>query len=615
MYYQGDGVEIHCGDCIEVMAEMEENSVDAIVTDPPYALGFMGKDWDDFANTTNVAFGGQSPANIDNPVFKSRGKPISGWCEKDRKTNANYQLWTTQWATQALRVLKPGGYLLAFGGTRTSHRLVCGLEDAGFEIRDTIAWMYGQGFPKNLDIALQYEVQLCERVEVKPKVFEWHYKDTGEKMHRYSPFRHPDAEEWAGFGTALKPSVEPICVARKPLSEKNVALNCLRWGTGGIDIDGSRIEFTSNKYGDRAFSKDFSKDSAYRHKTGGENVFEDDWLRDKDKHNRIVAESLEKTQSQGRWPANVILDEEAARMLDAQSGELRTWGCPRNKHGSTGTYGMGPNIPDGPSFAGDSGGASRFFKQIKPDDCCILCELPLTPKHDIMTVGGQPCKKISVPTVVNPFKTIQATTENIALVSVKDLQIEQLAHNAKSVESLCDSCAIAIARSLVAIKQGQSQESILSQVSIADYKRNILIQNLVQFVVLWENIDIIPTIESLKFLFGSVHHAIENYTPQVKSEGKENIEFAPTRFLYCSKASRKERGKGNIHPTAKPIALMEYLVKLVSKPGAMILDPFAGSMSTVLACVAIGRKCIAIEQNEEYCEMMKDRCRQTRMEL
>jgi DNA modification methylase len=156
--------ELHLGDCIEVMRSMPDNSVDAIVTDPPYELGFMGKSWDN----TGIAY--------------------------------QVGLWQ-----EVLRVLKPGGHLLSFGGTRTYHRMACAIEDAGFEIRDQIQWIYGSGFPKSLDIGKQ-----------------------------------DGCEDWQGWGTALKPANEPIVLARKPLIG-TVARNVLEWGTGGLNIDGCRV--------------------------------------------------------------------------------------------------------------------------------------------------------------------------------------------------------------------------------------------------------------------------------------------------------------------------------------------------------------------------------------
>ncbi len=245
------------GDCVEQMKTLEANSVDAIVTDPPYGLEFMGKAWDGF------------------------GTPLG------------FQTWSEQWAREALRVLKPGGHLLAFGGTRMYHRLAAGIEDAGFEIRDTLMWLYGSGFPKS----------------------------------------HNLKGEWQGWGTALKPAVEPIVLARKPLIG-TVAENVLTHGTGALNIDASRIA-TDDRFGGGAKG---SSGFAAGYESEG-------W----------VAGS-----ASGRWPANILLDEEAAAMLDEQSG-VSVSPAPYGERvsGDKSMFGIG-GLNHSKEF-GDSGGASRFF--------------------------------------------------------------------------------------------------------------------------------------------------------------------------------------------------------------------------------------------------------------
>lgn len=209
----GDGPQIIHGDCIEVMLGMGDNSVDSIVTDPPYGLGFMGKAWD------------KLPPGRD-------------------------------WAEECLRVLKPGGHLLAFGGTRTWHRLAVAIEDAGFEMRDSIAWLYGSGFPK----------------------------------HR----------------AALKPAFEPIVMARKSF-KGSLTVNEAIHGTGALNINTGRTEA-------------------------------------------------------GRWPANVVLDEDAAALLDEQSGILKTGGTGREAPRAPKSVAFGVMAAARErTFAGDTGGASRFF--------------------------------------------------------------------------------------------------------------------------------------------------------------------------------------------------------------------------------------------------------------
>lgn len=172
---------LYHGDCIEVMKSFPDNSVDSIVSDPPYGLGLMGKKWD-----------AMPPGD--------------------------------EFAKQALRVLKPGGHVIAFGGTRTSHRLAVALEDAGFEIRDTIHWHYWSGFPHGRNIAAEIDKKAVRD------------RDTGEFVF----------EAWDGWNTALKPSIEPAVLARKPLSEQGIAANILKWGTGGLNIDACRMPVTDD---------------------------------------------------------------------------------------------------------------------------------------------------------------------------------------------------------------------------------------------------------------------------------------------------------------------------------------------------------------------------------
>lgn len=193
------------GDCIERLKSLEDNSVDSVVTDPPYGLKFMNKHWD--YNVPSVR----------------------------------------QWQ-EILRVLKPGGYLLSFGGTRTYHRMVVNVEDAGFEIRDTIAWVYGSGFPKSHAIGKAIDkVQGNERVVVRLHERQ-NYKKSGAGFIQLGSdelktdyYVDKGTSEWEGWGTALKPAMELITLARKPLSEKTIAKNVLKWGTGGININGCRV--------------------------------------------------------------------------------------------------------------------------------------------------------------------------------------------------------------------------------------------------------------------------------------------------------------------------------------------------------------------------------------
>jgi site-specific DNA-methyltransferase (adenine-specific) len=249
---------------------------------------------------------------------------------------------------EVYRVLKPGGYVLSFGGTRTYHRMVVNIEDAGFEIRDQIMWLYGSGFPKSHNVGLSIDKLKGHenRGRAIPTASTYQASDieeknklTSNKVDKYET-KTEEAKEYEGWGTALKPANEPICVARKPLSEKTVAANVLKWGTGGMNIDACRV-------GTETISIHNAPKGTF---AGGEP--------DRGSDTNSYRES------EGRWPANIILDEEAGKVLDKQSGPTSQGHWAKTKTTGFGEFGGGKSEYKGvgPKDKNKSkGGASRFF--------------------------------------------------------------------------------------------------------------------------------------------------------------------------------------------------------------------------------------------------------------
>jgi DNA modification methylase len=282
--HKDKSTEIHNGDCLEVLRTLPDSSVDACVTDPPYGLAFMGKRWD-----------------YDVPAV---------------------EVWQ-----EVLRVLKPGGHLLAFAGTRTQHRMAVRIEDAGFEIRDMIAWVYGSGFPKSLDVSKAIDNAAGEETEA--------------------------AKQWAGWGTALKPALEPITVARAPLSG-TVAANVLEHGTGAINVDGCRVDYN------------------------GETP--SGWFNETERTNtgfKLTAGSSSKITSKpgtGRFPANLIHDgseevvglfpETGASNLRPPTGKPKYTGSDRDSNAMKASTTLDTTLR-GHNDAG--GSAARFFYCAKAD--------------------------------------------------------------------------------------------------------------------------------------------------------------------------------------------------------------------------------------------------------
>jgi len=300
-------------DCRHGLAMLPDNSVDAILTDPPYEIGFMGNAWD----RSGIAY------------------DVAMWRE-------------------ALRVLKPGGHILAFSGSRTYHRMTCAIEDAGAEIRDSIMWVYGSGFPKSLDISKALDkLAGADRQVVGQQYRAATGRDEGYGFGESFDITAPAtlaAQIWEGWGTALKPAHEPICVARKPLALGTVAANVLAHGVGGLNIDGCRIAI------DPAADASQLRTMAVSQHDGA-----DGWGMNTSRANpaaRVLGE-------EGRWPANFIHDgsPEVLAMFPQATGAKAPV---RGTEGSPASDGQVGNFRERVASAeprGDAGSAARFYQQ------------------------------------------------------------------------------------------------------------------------------------------------------------------------------------------------------------------------------------------------------------
>ena len=405
-------------DCLTTLRDMPDASVDAIVTDPPYGLsntsptqvaetitrwvsgdreylptgrGFMGKDWDSFV------------------------PPVAVWDE-------------------CLRVLKPGGHLLAFAGSRTHDLMTLGIRLAGFDIRDSVAWLYGSGFPKSMDVSKAIdkaqgikggrgpmkrggERLLNQTTDGARKGNGTWGDESGRDAYTYAP-GGDDAKRWQGWGTALKPAFEPVTLARKPLTG-TVAANVQEHGTGALNIDGCRI----GEGGQLAWSR--PRDMGYH---GGSND-----------GTPVIATKA----TAGRWPANVVLDESQAAELDRQSGVLHARGnTSPTKRGET--FGGGPGGPEWKPFAGESGGASRFYYVAKaPKSERPVVDGTAHPTVKPLTLMRWLVRMVTPPggTVLDPFAGSGTTLEAAMLEGFNVIGVEREADYLPLIQTRMDRVA------------------------------------------------------------------------------------------------------------------------------------------------------------------------------
>jgi site-specific DNA-methyltransferase (adenine-specific) len=555
-YYQSGDVTLYSGDLRNVLPALPECSVDCVVTDPPYGYSFMGKDWD-------------------------------------------HSVPGSEYWKEVLRVCKPGAILLAFGGTRTFHRLTCAIEDAGWEIRDCLMWLYGSGFPKSLDISKAIDKAAgAKREVVGSKVGLPGYSlkhqgvggvlagradgslDNSEGECAITAPATDLAKQWQGYGTALKPSWEPIILAMKPL-DGTFANNAEKHGVAGLNIDACRIATEENLNGG-AYAKNGSRSKLVDDKREGAaaGMFQS---------GKTVGQ--EYVQPVGRFPANLLLDEEAAKQLDEQTGTLKSGtNCTRTKPG-TGYHGNIGKAGDVQTTYGDSGGASRFYRVISCQD----------QNHHLNSVN-------TVEIGFNPQSVAEDSVLALAVI---------LEHLGETVSNEPLARFIADMRNVLSDSTKTGTQTILSSgEKCVQESKHMLMEQLkldpVNCAEISKQTNIITTIQNLLCTSGFVDLVMSSNI--LKSWAVGEVVCPKNRFKYCAKASKKERGDGNDHSTVKPLSLMEYLLTLCSTPtGGVVLDPFAGSGTTLVAAKRLGRTCIGVELLEHNCEIAKSRISQIQL--
>lgn len=552
--FLGGKVRLLAGDCLDVLDTLDENSVDSVVCDPPYHLTSIVKRFG--ADGAAEAQGGATGA------FKRASAGFMGKQWDGGDVAFRVETWR-----KVLRVLKPGGYIVAFASSRGFGRMSVAIEDAGFINHPMFGWIFGSGFPKATRI----------------------------KAEGYEGFRYG--------GQATKPALEPVYMGQKPFSEATGTANILRWGTGALNIDGCRV--------------DGPKPDTVRG-AGGQNG----------RYAPIAAQGRILDDGKGRWPANIIHDGSAEVIAAFPEAD----GAVSNgKKAGTG-FGNGYGVkPQAPSFA-DSGSAARFFYAVEKEERCDLCRVLLSGKD----AKDSPCDantaELTSPTQSTPNGATvrdgaavspplgsagkkQPSNGHAIIAESRSFQCHQtrgsfapsdaltqeasrIAPHVRSAASLCASCETDIAQSLAATRLGLDPASLPCLESMPARRRQILLQHLALYVAGRESTDTITTTASLKTLFGSVLHAIADTTSLVRPEGPESTESA-RRLFYSSKADAEDR-LGSKHPTVKPLDLMQYLVRLVTPPGGLVLDPFAGTGTTGEAAWREGMRAVLIEREPEY---------------
>lgn len=533
-------VRILIGDCVTRMRELPDNSVDSVVCDPPYHLTSIVK-----------RFGAEDAAPAQSKqtgVYARSSKGFMGQTWDGGDVAFRPETWA-----EVLRVLKPGGHLLAFSGTRTYHRMAVAIEDAGFEVRDMIAWHYGSGFPKSLDVSKAIDKAAGAEREVlgfKPShrpnrigarggSMSAAYTDAVETLPTTDA-----AKQWEGYGTALKPATEPICLARKPLSEKSVAANVLKWGTGALNVGACRI--SADDQNPVSPTSQYSEGSSQPGSTGGTSALREACPRCHSERTGFPASA-----ETGPADHNGLLASVSGHGLSGPQS-LDSQGDCLTCRGSDG----------GPAHAALAGGQASLLPPPDADSARALG-----------AAGGHSRGDLSKPCADDTTQDIQ----------------RQYIPNGKN--------------KVYGENMGGGDWSLAPE---GRWPANLVHDG---------SDEVVAGFPDLGQTAGTYTRGAraEGEWLHAKEAGTEQLGFGDSgsaaRFFYCAKATTDERGEGNNHPTVKPVALMRWLVRLVTPKGGTVLDPFMGSGSTGLACDAEQFDFIGCELSPEYAAIAERRIR------
>jgi len=493
--------KIYLGNNLDVLKTFEDNSIDSVVTDPPYGINFMNKKWD-----------------YDVP---------------------SVELWL-----EVIRVLKPGGHILCACGTRTQHRMAVNIEDAGFEIRDIVAWVYGSGFPKSLDIGKAVSKVMGEEVKQGTA-----FKTAGEYGNRNlkdptpindrEQYRHnPKTEEgkiWQGWGTALKPAMELWTLARKPF-KSTVAENVLKYGTGGINIDGCRVESDDKLTRPSCENGSIYSQTEKKYNTGSIN----------DTADRL-----------GRFPANLIHDG-SAEVVEGFKEDAQRFFYTAKASQAERNMGLYGKVLDSLEIV--------LYNDSKESDLIWKEKITIQEAVEAKQLVDM---ALSLKKVIEEYGVKQKKDIDLNIVSYGKMYLEKYLKDIKYITEMKTN-SIIIQETLNLLRHFTTKESIAEQ----NYEK-MAGGNNVQCV---KNGNILTI------------------TISEKTELAVGVNHVPLKLQL----KIKEKESRNIHSTVKPLELMRYLVRLITPKGGVCLDPYVGSGTTAIACKKEKFDYIGIELDEKY---------------